>query len=284
MSQTEFLYVHPMQFQRGERNISIKKPKKRLALKIRHILVSLGCVALVFFGFYKLYLFLITWEDLNIRNIEIACPNEQVRTHIAGLTRGMTWGNIFLVDISKVQKNLAAYPWVKTVQVRKIFPSSLKIDVVARTPAALLKRRAIDLIDGEGVVLEPTDSAAHPDLPILFDAGNFVSDIQEKLHPAWECLRTLSPEDEGTVESLDLSDPANVVLAFRENPTRIFLGADDFARKVAFYRNHKDGWEREYGVLEYVDLRFPDRVYFKTLKTPPAPMTDALPNPVKEAP
>ena len=282
MSQTDFLYVHPMQFQRGERNVQIKKQKRRVALKVKHILVSIGCVALLFFAVYKLYLFLITWNNLNIREVEVASPNETVKNHIRGMTQGMTWGNILLLDISRVQKNLAAYAWVKNVQVRKIFPSALTIDVTARTPAALMKKEITLLIDGEGVALEPADPSAYPGLPLLFDERNFIQDAPEKLRLAWECLKALPDEEKSSVESLDLSDAENVILQFRGSPTKIKLGAADFGRNLSDYKKNIAHLESEHGVLEYIDLRFPDRVYFKPLKAQPE--AGALPNPKKEAP
>jgi cell division protein FtsQ len=282
MSRTDFLYVHPMQFQRGERNVQIKKQKKRVVLTIRHILVSIVCVALLFFAVYKLYLFLITWDNLNVREVEVTSPNETVRNHIRGMIQGMTWGNILLLDISQVQKNLAAYAWVKNVQVRKIFPSALMIDVTARTPAALMKKETTYLIDGEGIVLEPADPSAHPGLPLLFDERNFIQDAAEKLRLAWDCLKALPDEEKSSVESLDLSDAENVILQFRGSPTKIKLGAADFARNLDDCHKNIARLESEYGVLEYIDLRFPDRVYFKPLKVQPE--AGALPNPKKEAP
>ncbi len=281
MNRTDFLYAHPMQFQRGERNIQVKKQARKVSLKLRHILISIAFVALLFFAFYKFYVFLITWDRLTIRDIQVACPNEEVRSHVLGLTHTMTWGNFFLLDVAKVQKALTSYCWVKDVLVRKTFPSSLKIDVAARTPAALIHKEAIYLIDETGVILERADPSAYPGLPRLLDEGRFSQDSEEKLKLTWECLKSLSPEANSRVESLDLSDLGDVVLQFRGSSTRIKLGADDFAQKLDHYQQNIARWESEHGVLEYVDLRFPDRVIIKPLKVQPD--TEPPPHPAKEA-
>lgn len=282
MNQADFLYAHPMQFQRGERKVQVKKPGRKVAIRIKHILISIGCVALLFFAIYKLYLFLITWDNLKIRDIQVACPNDRVRDHVLGMTRNMTWGNSFLLDISEIQKKLASYVWVKDVQVRKIFPSSLKIDIAARTPAALIKKETVDLIDEENVVLERAEPSAYPDLPLLLDERNFSQDSQEKLRLTWECLKSLSPEDKKRVEFLDLSDMGDVILQFRGSPTKIKLGAGAFSQNLDYYQRNIARWERELGALEYVDLRFPDRVYFKSQGAQPE--AESPPHPVKEAP
>jgi cell division septal protein FtsQ len=282
MNRTDFLYAHPMQFQRGERKVRIKKQGRKVSFKVKHILISCACLALLFFSIYKLYFFLITWDKLNIRDVQVACPNEKVKDHVLGMTRNMTWGNIFLLDISKVQKTLESYAWVKDVQVRKTFPASLKIDIAARTPAALIEKETIYLIDEEGIALEQADLSSYPSLPLLLDEGHFSQDSQEKLRLTSECLKGLSPDDKNRVESLDLSDMGDVILRFRGSPTKIKLGADQFAQNLDYYQKNITRWENENGGLEYVDLRFPDRVIFKPLKNQPEP--ESPPHPVKEAP
>jgi cell division septal protein FtsQ len=282
MNRTDFLYAHPMQFQRGERKVRVKKQGRKASLKMKHILISIAGLALLFFLFYKLYFFLITWDKLNIRDIQVACLNEKVKDHVLGMTRSMTWGNIFLLDISKVQKRLGSYAWVKDVQVRKTFPASLKIDIAARTPAALMEKETIYLIDDEGVALEQSDLSAYPGLPLLLDEGHFSQDSQEKLRLTRECLKGLSSEDKNRVETLDFSDMGDVILQFRGSPTKIKLGADRFAQNLDYYQNNIVRWESELGGLEYVDLRFPDRVIVKPLKNQPE--AASAPHPAKEAP
>ena len=282
MNRTDFLYAHPMQFQRGERKVRIKKQGRKVSFKVKHVLVSCACLALLFFSIYKLYFFLITWDKLNIRDVQVACPNEKVKDHVLGMTRNMTWGNIFLLDISEVQKALESYAWVKDVRVRKTFPASLKIDIAARTPAALMEKETIYLIDEEGVALEQADLSAYPGLPLLLDEGHFSQDSQEKLRLTRECLKGLSSEDKSRVETLDLSDAGDVILRFRGSPTKIKLGADQFGQNLDYYQKNIALWESEHGGLEYVDLRFPDRVIFKPLKNQPE--AESPPHPLKEAP
>jgi len=282
MSRTDFLYAHPMQFQRGERKVRIKKQGRKVTFKAKHVLISVACLALLFFLIYKLYFFLITWDKLNIRDIQVACSDEKVRDHILGMTRSTTWGNIFLLDISKVQRALGSYAWVKNVRVRKTFPASLEIDIAARTPAALMEKDTIYLIDEEGVALERADLSAYPGLPLFIDEGHFSQNSQEKLRLARECLKGLSPEDKSRVESLDLSDLGDVILRFRGSPTKIKLAADQFAQNLDYFRQNIALWESEQGSLEYVDLRFPDRVIFKPLKNQPE--AESPPQSLKEAP
>ena len=54
-------------------------------------------------------------------------------------------------------------------------------------------------------------------------------------------------------------------LTLKGQPTRIILGPERFSEELREYLANKDAWESRGGPLEYVDLRFDDRIYFKPL-------------------
>jgi cell division septal protein FtsQ len=179
------------------------------------------------------------------------------------MVEGRRWGNIFLLDISQMQKRVELFSWVKGAHIRKVFPSSVNIEITAREPVALLQKDSLYLIDQEGVELEKIEPGAYSHLPVFSDEHRFIHDTQEKIALAWECLKSLPAEDRADVEILDLSAPGNVVLKFRSSPTRLELGDDLFTQKITLYREKKNVLENEYGPPEYVNLRIPDRIYFK---------------------
>lgn len=269
MSRTDFLYARSPQFQRGDGRGRIKKATRKISLRLKHVLLSLGLMALLFFAVYKIYSFLISWRYLDIRDVQVTCSDQAVQERIAQTDRRLNWGNILLLDILKVQRRLETDSWIKEARVRKSFPSALKIDIIARKPAALLQRETVVVIDQEGAELENADRIRYPELPLLVDDRRFIQDYPEKIALAWECLNGLPAEEKSRIDILDVSDPRNAVLQFRTEPTRLFLGVDLFGIKIAEYRKNKDRWESSFGELEYVDLRFPDRIYIKPRKTAP---------------
>ena len=157
--------------------------------------------------------------------------------------------------------------WVKEVQVRKIFPSSLKIKIQERHPAALLKKEkeGLYLIDEEGVELRIINSAEYEHFPLLIDSNNFEKDYKEKLRIAWECLQSLSPSEKAQIEALDLTDYGNVTIQLKKARTKLILGSDRFSQKFKLFQSSSDQLE-QYGVLEYVDLRIQDRLYIMPKK------------------
>jgi cell division septal protein FtsQ len=267
MSRFEFAPAHPLQFQRGEGKVRTKKARRKTRPRIKQMGLAFGLTALGFFAVYEIYLFLISWKNLEVRDVQLACLNESVKAETARLARDIRWGNILLLDIAQIKARIESNPWVKEARVRKVFPSSVKIEITPRKPAALLQKDSLVLIDEEGVELKKTSREFYAHFPMFFDEDNFIEDYQNKIHLAWECLHSLSAEDRADVEMLDLTESRNVALKFWSSPTRLLLGDDLFAQKIAFYRTEKDRLENEFGPLEYANLRIPGRIYFKSPKT-----------------
>jgi cell division septal protein FtsQ len=263
-----------LQFQRGDGGLRLKKVRRAAPAGLKQALLAFGLVAVTFIGLHEGVLFVLSWSMLEIRDVRLSCPNESVRVGVAQSLEGMRWGNILLLDLAKVRKRLEAMPWVKEARLRKVFPSSLEIGLTPRQPAGRLRRDAVYLVDRDGVELEKAGEGAGAELPLFVDEGAFAEDRADKLRRAWECLDGLSDAERRDAAAIDLTDPANAVLTFRTAPTRVFLGDGGFEPRIADFLKNRDRWTREYGLLDYVDLRFDDRVYLRP--APPAAGANTL--------
>ncbi|HOI45168.1 MAG TPA: cell division protein FtsQ/DivIB [Candidatus Aminicenantes bacterium] len=251
-------------FQRGERDLQIKKSRRRVTLRFKHVLLLLLLQGGLFYSLHKAYLFIISWDKLNIKEIRIVCPKEDLRRNIERYFANKSLGNILLCDILLWQKQTQRFAWVQNARIQKVFPSSLEIEITPRRPAACLKKGQAYLIDQAGVMLQKVESPEATNLPLLTDEADFRQDYPGKLAAAWQCLDGLSPRDRMDVQELDLSSPQDPVLRLRNDETRILLTTENFAGNVEYYKENKTLLESRLGALEYVNLRFEDRIYVKT--------------------
>jgi len=275
----EPFYSQHMQFQRGKGKTKTKKVQRRAKLKFRHIFFYLLLIGGIFYSAQKSYLFLISWDNLEVKDMIVVCSNPEVKQEIQQNLDNIAVGNILLFDIGHLQEELAAHRWVKEVRIRKIFPSTLRIEIKDRTPLALLKRENLYLIDEEGIHLERIKSREKLDLPLLVDSNNFKKDYKEKLELAWECLRSLSPSEKEQLNVLDLSEYENITVQLKKKKTKLILGNDQFSQKLKEYQKYSARLEK-FGILEYADLRFPDRFIIKPKKNP---YKSAIPKSKREA-
>lgn len=277
---THSLLAEPMQFQRGRGKIKTKKIQRKIKLKFKHILFYIILLGGIFYSLQQSYLFLISWDKLNIQEVEVISQKPEIKQEIQQFLKGKHLGNILLLDIGLLQEKFTAHRWIKGVRVRKILPSTLKIEIHTRTPAALLKHNHTYVIDEEGVFLEQIKQGETVDLPLLIDSNLFQKDYEGKLNLAWKCLRSLSPEEKEQLEVLDLTEYENVTVRLKENQTRLILGNDRFSEKIRLYTRMQIKLEK-YGDLEYIDLRLHDRLYIKPRKS--MARRNLIPNANKEA-
>ncbi len=257
-------------FQRNIDQPRAKKAGKKLALRFKHILLLFLLAVGIFYAGMKVYLHLISTEVLRIKTVEIQSRQSRVTSELRQLVRQRGLGNILLFDMAPLKSLLETHRWVKDAQIRKVFPSALRIEIKEREPAAWLERQdGWALIDEEGVVLEPLPDRGQEPLPVLRGIRTYASDYRDKLRLAWDCLAALTDEMKAEIDCLDFSEPGCACLFLKGTATKIILGRDYFQEKMRLYREKRGLTETESGPAEYVDLRFfEDRIIFKPAPQP----------------
>lgn len=273
-------FGEPLEFKRGLEKVPVKKIQRKLNVRWKHIVLFFLVTAGFFFGLANAYLYLINCDDFAVKKAEVVSRQEFVGRDIRALLDASRFRNLLLLDIARLQDRIEAHRWVKEARLRKVFPSALKIEITEREPAAVMKAGGnYLLIDRDGVWLEQLSAREDARLPLFLDDNSFKDNYQDKLSLAWACLDALTPDQRSELEALDLSEPASVSVYLLGQTTRLILGGERFSERLAFIRSYKETMEVQNGPLEYVDLRFDDRIIFKPL---PAVEIAALPNPRQE--
>ena len=273
-------FAEPLEFKRGLEKVPVKKIQSKLVVRSRHIVFFFLALAAFFFGLAKACLYFINCDDFAVKKTEIACRREFVGRDVRALLDASRLRNLLLLDIGLLKDMVEAHRWVNEARVRKVFPSTLKIEITEREPAAVLKAgESFLLIDRDGVWLERLTAREEAGFPLFVDRASFADNYQEKLGLAWKFLDDLSLEARGAIDSLDLSDPRNVSVYLRGQSTRLILGDERFAERLSFIRSYQETMEAQNGPAEYIDLRFDDRIIFRPL---PAVELAAVPNPREE--
>ena len=253
------LFPQPVAFQRGSGRADVRRQTRRIALRPKHVL-GLFLAALGFFvGVQRLSLFLLTWDELEIRTVTVACAKPGLRATLERACGERRLGNLLVCDVEHLRGWLRGFAGVKDARVRKAFPSSLRIEVVPRVPYAYLQKEGLWLVDREGFALEPAAAGAILDRPLLKDAGDFREGLAEKLALAAACLDSLPAETRALVEWLDLSEAQALALGLRDDPVRLVLAGPNIREEMGTYLERKAEWEGRFGPLNSVDLRLAAR-------------------------
>ena len=93
-----------------------------------------------------------------------------------------------LVDLEAVRQKLLRYGWIADAHVSRRLPDTLLVDIVERQPAAVWQDHGrLTLIDKDGVLLDPVDAGAIPDLPLIIGPG------ADRQAPGYQALLAAAP-------------------------------------------------------------------------------------------
>jgi cell division protein FtsQ len=169
-----------------------------------------------------------------------------------------------LVDLEATRHQLLRFGWVKDARVSRRFPDTLLVDIVERHPAAIWQHnQRLTLIDREGVVLQPVDLSAMPDLPLVIGpaANQHASELNQLLDAAPELKTLLSGATWVGDRRWDLQFHSGETIALPE-------GVDAAARALADFAKRDRKFQLIGRGLVRFDLRIPGKMIVRWTREP----------------
>ena len=194
----------------------------------------------------------------------------EVRTLIDGL-RGTS---IITADLDKYRARLMESPWVADVVMRRILPSTVDVVVSERRPLGLCRLGSqLYLVDRTGMLIDefgPQYAEFKFELPIISGSLRVPStgepSIDERrIDLAARVIDGLSARKDlaSLVSEIDVSNLHNAVVMLDNDPALLHLGEDKFVERVHAYIELAPTLRQTVPDIEYVDLRFDDRIYVR---------------------
>ena len=195
---------------------------------------------------------------------------------VLALVEGLRGENILAVDLDQWQEKLLSSPWVESATIRRVLPSTVEITVRERRPMGIARiGTAMYLVDARGVIIdEYGPTYADVDLPIIDglaaspqDGGSIVDVARAEF--AARVIGSLStrPELQKLVSQLDVSNLHDAVLILDGDPALLRLGDTDFVPRLQQYVDLAPALRERVTAVDYVDLRFDERLYVRPAKT-----------------
>lgn len=212
---------------------------------------------------------------LHVQDIRVAGTHRMSEGDVLSVLDELKGRHMFDVDLAEWQDRLHALPWVHDATLRRELPSTIAVRIAERVPMAIARvGSTLYLVDLEGMMIDEYGPAyAAFNLPIvegLSTPGSVALAIdQERLSLTGRVLASFNaqPVLARQVSQIDVSDTDNVVVWLNGDPTALHLGGEQFAARVQQYLDlGATVRERLSSGLEYVDLRFPDRLYVKPVR------------------
>jgi cell division protein FtsQ len=250
-----------MKANRKRRSSSINRKKGARALKLMALAVLFGLVALGVYSAQRSRVFGV--EEIVIYGNRHLSDRELMK--IMGVSKGQ---NIFSVSSEDVASRLLASPWIRDARLRKELPGKLMVMVEEAVPEALLETgKGRFLIDGMGVKLEPLKGKPVSFLPVIVaPSGGKGRAFSSAISLARVIREAGIAAEKSRVE----------IRGFEKGPEEITVTIDGLRAKFGEGRYREklarlfelSGEIKRRGIdVDYVDLRFSDRVVVKPVST-----------------
>jgi cell division protein FtsQ len=187
---------------------------------------------------------------------------------VAAIPRG---AKLFDLDLTRIHQRVRKNPFVKDVLVQRNLPNGVDIQIVERTPVAVVSAGELLYIDADGVVLPSVHTEAMLDLPVITGAVSAQECIPGKMitrQPVREALRLLNLAQELSeslprrISEVNIRDDGELVVYTVEFGVPVLIGQGDLAPKLmkleAFWKEIVSN--RGTPELASLDVRFQDRV------------------------
>jgi cell division septal protein FtsQ len=191
---------------------------------------------------------------------------------VQALMRGLQGSNILTVNLARYRDRLLESPWVAEVGLRRVLPSTVDVYVSERRPFGLCRLgNQLYLIDRDGTVVDEFGPQyAEFDLPIVdglvrapkngaptVDDGR--AELAARVVDSIQGSRDLIKR----VSQIDVTDAHDAVVLLDNDPALLHVGEERFRERLQSYLEIADALKRRIPDIDYVDLRFEQRVYVK---------------------
>lgn len=164
------------------------------------------------------------------------------------------WTSLIGYDADAARERIQAMAWVESAAVRKVYPTTLEIDLVERKPAALWQHGSqLSVVDAQGRVIAPFSGRRFAELPLVVGMG--AAESGAALMRAVSSYPGLAGRVKGYVRiaerrwNLRLDNGITIKLPER--------GEEEALRRLLAYEQDHALFSRD---IEVVDMRFPDRL------------------------
>lgn len=236
----------------------------------------LGLMLLVGYGLYLGVTTITAATTLQISHMTVRGQERLSTGEVLSLVEGLRGQNILAVRLDDWQKKLLSSPWVESATIRRVLPSTLEITVHERKPIGVGRLgTAMYLIDARGVIVDEYGPVyADIDLPIIDglgsspqEGGSIIDAARAEFASRVLAALAARPDIAKKVSQIDVADLHDAVVILDGDSALLRLGDTDFVARLQQYIDLAPALRERLSGIDYVDLRFDERLYVRPPKS-----------------
>lgn len=237
-----------------------------------HAARAVVCGALVIYASYRAFDLVVSAATLHVRHIVVRGNVRLSAGEVQALVDGLRGTSILTADLPAYRRRLRESPWVSDVALRRVLPATIEVFVSERQPIGLSRLgNQLYLVDRQGTVIDEFGPQyAEFDLPIIDglvrapNAGQPAID-ERRAELAARVIDAVSQEQDlaQRLSQIDVSDPHDAVVLIEGDAAQLHLGEERFRERLRSYVDLSSALRERVPDIDYVDLRFDERVYVR---------------------
>ena len=230
-----------------------------------------GASVVVAFALYHTIGFVLASDALTVTRITVQGNQRMSRGEVLGLLEGLSGTSIVLIDLESWRQKLLMSPWVADASIRRMFPGTLAVAIEERQPIGIGRiKGTLFLIDRTGTVIDEFGpNYADFDLPIIDglspigEEGQAVDEVRAALAGRLMSELASRPKLAGQVSQIDVTDSRNAIVLLKGDTALLRVGDENFIQRLQSYLDLMPALRERMPDIDYVDLRFDERVYVR---------------------
>jgi len=232
----------------------------------------------VVFGLYQAVALVLSADALRVSRISVQGNERMSRGEVLALLDGLRGRSMVTADLEAWRQKLLNSPWVADAAIRRVLPGTLTVAISERKPMGIGRiRDALYLVDQDGAIIdEYGPNYSELDLPIIDGLaavnhdGSLTDERRADLAARLMTALRAKPQVARRVSQIDVTDLHNAAVILSGDPAVIQLGEDQFLPRLQGYLELAPTLRERVADIDYVDLRFDDRIYVRPASAPSA--------------
>ena len=217
---------------------------------------------------------------LEVNRIVVHGNERLSKGEVLAVLSGLRGESLLWTDLDAWRRRLLSSPWVRDAALRRSLPATVDVVVSERQPIGIGRINGGDmyLVDERGVIIDQYGPQyADLDLPIIDGLaavnqdGSLTDERRADLAARLMTALRAKPQVARRVSQIDVADLHNAAVILTGDPAVIQLGEDQFLSRLQGYLELASALRERVADIDYVDLRFDDRIYVR-----PASASSAL--------
>lgn len=236
-----------------------RSPFVRLAKPFLGALLLVGSPA-------ALTAWVLTAPEFRLRAVEIEGAARVPRAWVEAELVGLRGFQLFDISSELVEERLVSHPWIERARVRKRFPDQLRIELIERRPAALLRRDGgLLFVDAQGVAFADFDPEIGPSDLLLLSGSSATDDLRLAMRVA-AVLDRVAPEWSVTLSEVEILNQRDFRLYCAALPFPLVVSSDRLEAGLGDLRDRLPEIEEHFDSVGAIDLRFERYIVIQPVK------------------